>query len=94
MFLEGDSGFVEIKHSNTINENPTPAEKNLYTAICQRISADNEKKKTNGKTTDREKKKTSIANKEKVQNKVLPGKIKLKKNRMMERKWTATMMII
>jgi hypothetical protein len=53
--------------------------------------AGNEKKKTDSKTTNYEKKKTPIANKEKYQNKVLPGKIKLKK-RMMERNWTATTM--
>ncbi len=53
------------KNSNTINENPTSAEKNLYTAICQRILAGNGKKKTDGKTTDYEKKKTPITNKEK-----------------------------
>jgi hypothetical protein len=64
------------KKSDTINENPTPVEKNLYTAICQRILAGNEKKKTDGKTTDHEKTKTPIANKDKDQNKVLPGKIK------------------
>jgi hypothetical protein len=38
--------------------------------------AGNEKKKNDGKTTDHEKKKTPIANKEKNQNKVLPGKNK------------------
>jgi hypothetical protein len=59
--------------------------------ICQRILAGNEKKKTVSKTLDHEKKKTRITNKEKYQNKVLPGKIKLKK--IMERKRTATMMI-
>jgi hypothetical protein len=69
------------KKSNTINENPTPAEKKLYSAICQRILAGNEKKKTVGKTTDHEKKKTPIAKKEKYQDKVLPGKIKLKKQK-------------
>ncbi len=81
MFLEGDSGFVEKTFSNTTNENPTPAEMNLYTAICQRYLAGNERKKTNGKTTDHEKKKTPIANIEKDQHKVLPGKIKLKKTK-------------
>ncbi len=38
--------------------------------------AGNEKKKTDGKTMDHEKKKTPIANKERYQNIVLPGKIK------------------
>ena len=57
------------KKPNTINQNPTHAEKELYSAICQRILAGNEKKKNDGKTTDHEKN----------QNKVLPGKIKLKK---------------
>jgi hypothetical protein len=57
------------KTSSTINENPTPVEMKLYSAICQRILAGNEKKKNDGKTTDHEKN----------QNKVLPGKIKLKK---------------
>jgi hypothetical protein len=42
---------------------------------------------------DHEKKKTLIANKEKYQNIVLPGKIKLKKQKMMEMKWTAMTMI-
>ncbi len=55
------------KKSNTINENPTPAEYELYSAKCQRISADNEKKKTVGKTMDHEKKVTH-------QIKVLPEK--------------------
>jgi hypothetical protein len=73
LFLEGDSGFVE-KKSDTINENPTPTEKELYSDMCQRISAGNEKKTTVGKTTDHEKKMTH-------QNKVLPGKIKLKKQK-------------
>ncbi len=68
LFLEGDNGFVE-KASSTINENPTPVEMKLYSAICQRILAGNEKKKTDGKTRDHENN----------QNKVLPGKIKLKK---------------
>ena len=54
---------------------------NLYNAICQRYLAGNERKKTNGKTTDHEKKKTPIANIEKDQHKVLPGKIKLKKTK-------------
>ena len=66
-----------LKNYNTINENSTPAEMNLYTAICQRYLAGNERKKTNGKTTDHEKKKTPIANKDKM----LPGKIKLKKQK-------------
>ncbi len=91
LFLEGDSGYVE-KNSNTINENLTPAEKNLFTAICQRILAGNEKKETDGKTMDHEKKKTPIPNKEKDQNKVLPGKIKQKNKKMMERKRTARTM--
>jgi hypothetical protein len=39
------------------------------------------KKKTDGKATDHEKKKTPIANKEKDQNKMLPGKTKLKKQK-------------
>ncbi len=78
--------------SNTINENPTPAEKKLFSAIRQRILAVNEKKKTDSNTMNHEKKKNPIANKEKYQNKVLPEKIKLKKQRMMERKWTATTM--
>ncbi len=38
--------------------------------------AGNEKKKTDGKSTNHEKKKLSIANIEKYQNNVLPGKIK------------------
>ncbi len=38
-------------------------------------------KKTDGKTIDHAKKKTPIANTEKYQNKVLPGKIKLKKQK-------------
>jgi hypothetical protein len=63
-----------LKNYNTINENSTPAEKDLYNAICQRISAGNEKKKTVGKTMDHEKKMTH-------QNKVLPGKFKLKKQK-------------
>jgi hypothetical protein len=50
------------KKLNTINQNPTPAEKKLYTSICQRISAGNEKKKTDRKTMNHEKKKTPIAN--------------------------------
>jgi hypothetical protein len=41
--------------------------------------AGNEKKKTDGKTTNHEKKKTPNANKEKDHNKVVPRKIKLKK---------------
>jgi hypothetical protein len=73
------------KKSNKINENPSSAEKELYSAICQRISAGNEKKKTFGKTMDHEKKMTH-------QNKVIPGRIKWKNKRMMERKRTATMM--
>ncbi len=77
MFLEGDSGFFEKKF-DTINENPTPAQMKLYSAICQRILAGNEKKKTDDKTTDHEKKKTPIANKEKHQYKVPRIKIKLK----------------
>ncbi len=67
------------KKSNTVNENPTPAKKKLYSAICQRILAGNKMKKTDVKTTDHEKKKTPVANKEKYQNKVLPVKIKIKK---------------
>jgi hypothetical protein len=47
--------------------------------------AGNEKKKTVGKTTDHEKKMTH-------QNEVLPGKIKLKIKRMIERKWSARTM--
>jgi hypothetical protein len=70
LFLEGDNGFVG-KKTNTINQNPTPAEKELYSAICQRTLAGNEKKKTVGKT-DHEKKLTH-------QNKGIPGKIKQKK---------------
>jgi hypothetical protein len=62
------------KKPNTINQNPTHAEKELYSAICQRISAGNEKKKTVGKTTDHEKKMTH-------QHEVLPGKIKQKKQK-------------
>ncbi len=81
-----------MKKNDTINENLTPAEKNLHTAIYQRILSGNEKKKTDDKTTDHEKKKTPITNKEKDQNKVLPGKITIKGKTMMERKWTATMM--
>jgi hypothetical protein len=77
LFLEGDSGFVEKQSDITINENPIPAENNLYAAICQRILAGNEMKKTDGKTTDHEKKKTPIANREKDQNKVLPRKTKV-----------------
>ncbi len=73
-----------------INENPSPAEKNVYTAICQVILAGNEKKKTDSKTRDHEKKKTPTGNKVKDQHKVLPGKIKQKKQKNMERKWTAT----
>jgi hypothetical protein len=42
--------------------------------MCQRILAGNEKKKTVGETTDHEKKLTH-------QNKVIPGKIKLKKQK-------------
>ncbi len=74
MFLEGDHGFVETKIPNKINENPTPAEKELYNAICQGILAGNEKKKTVGRTMDNEEKMTH-------QNKVIPGKIKLKKQK-------------
>jgi hypothetical protein len=70
------------KKSNAINENPTPAEKNLYTAICQRILAGKKKKKSDGKTTYQEKKKTPVNNKEKGQNKVLPRKIKLKNKKL------------
>ncbi len=73
MFLEGDNEFVE-KNTDKINENLSSAEKELYSAIRQRISAGNEKKKTVGKTMDHEKKMTH-------QNKVLPGKIKLKKQK-------------
>jgi hypothetical protein len=69
------------KKSHTINESPTPAEKKSYSVIYQRILAGNEKKKIVGKITDHEKKKTLIANTEKYQNKVLPGKIKLKKQK-------------
>jgi hypothetical protein len=63
-----------LKKNDKINENPSSAEKELYSAICQRILAGNDEKKTVGKTTDREKKMTH-------QNKVLPGKIKLKKQK-------------
>ena len=70
LLFEGDSGFVG-GGNDTINENPTPAEKKLYSAVCKRISAGNEKKKTIGKTMDHEKKMTH-------QNKLLPGKIKPK----------------
>jgi hypothetical protein len=83
IFYFGDVFGLQKKTAsyNTINENPAPAEKNLYTAIYQRISAGNKKKKTDGKTTDHEKKKTPNANIEKYQYKVLPGKIKLKKQK-------------
>jgi hypothetical protein len=57
---------------DTINQNPTPTEKESFSAICQRILAGNGKKKTVGKTMDHEKKTTH-------QNKVIPGKIKKKK---------------
>jgi hypothetical protein len=73
------------KVSDTINENPSSAKKELYSAICQRLLAGNEKKKTVGITADHEKKMTH-------QNKVLPGKIKLKNKRMMERNRTVTTM--
>ncbi len=73
LFLEGDSGFVG-KKIDTINQNLTPVEKEFYSAICQRILTGNEKKKTADKTTDHEKKMTH-------QNKVIPRKIKLKKQK-------------
>jgi hypothetical protein len=38
------------KISDTINENPSSAEKELYSAKCQRILTGNEKKKTVSKT--------------------------------------------
>jgi hypothetical protein len=44
LFLEGDSGLVEKKY-HTINQNPTPAENELYCAICQRILVDYEKRR-------------------------------------------------
>ncbi len=34
LFLKGDSGFVKKNLSDTINQNPTPAEKELISAIC------------------------------------------------------------
>jgi hypothetical protein len=82
LFLKRDSGFFE-KKSDTINQNPTCAEKELYSAVCQKILAGNQKKKTVGKTTDHEGKMTH-------QNEVLLGKIKLKIKRMMEQKQSAT----
>jgi hypothetical protein len=85
LFLEGDSEFVENKFSNTINENPSSAEMELYSVICQRLLAGTETKKTVGKTIDHKKKMTH-------QNKVIPGRIKLKYKRTMERKRTATTM--
>ncbi len=45
LFLKGDSRFAEKKIFDTINQNPTPAEKEYYSAVCQRKLAGNEKRR-------------------------------------------------